>query len=73
MLLSDDGRVYSFLRRLDDVEGLVLGNFSGDRVTPGVPDADAWAGSELIVEGCGPGQGLTLEPWEGRVYARVRD
>ncbi len=71
MLLRDDERVYAFLRRLHDVEWLVLGNFSGDRVTPGVPDADAWAASELIVEGCGPAQGLTLEPWEGRVYARI--
>ena len=33
MLLEDDERVYAFTRRLDDVELLVLGNFSGERVT----------------------------------------
>ena len=30
MLLEDDERVYAFTRRLDDVELLVLGNFSGE-------------------------------------------
>ena len=66
MLLPDDERVYAFTRRLDDVELLVLGNFSGETVTRG--------------RRCGVGgrrgadrerRGLTLGPWEGRVLRRT--
>ena len=32
MLLPDDERVYAYVRALDGVELLVLGNFSGDEV-----------------------------------------
>jgi oligo-1,6-glucosidase len=66
MLLPDDERVYAFTRRLDDVELLVLGNFSGDTVTADV-DA-AWEQAEVLA---GDGAGLTLGPWEGRVLKRT--
>ena len=66
MLLSSDERVYAFTRRLGDSELLVLGNFSGDAVAAGVPDAERWAGAELIV-GEANGDPLALRPWEGRV------
>ena len=49
MLLPDDVRVYAFLRRLDDVELLVLGNFSATAVDADVPEAAAWTHSELLV------------------------
>jgi oligo-1,6-glucosidase len=70
MLLPDDDRVYAFTRRLDDVELLVLGNFSRDRIIVDLPDAEAWARTEVLV-GAAPAPGpLTLGPWEGRVHKR---
>jgi oligo-1,6-glucosidase len=74
MLLADDPNVYAFTRCLDDVELLVLGNFSNDvRATAqAIDDATAWATSELL--NCNypppPGPDLTLRPWEARVYRR---
>ena len=74
MLLPQDERVYAFLRRWEDVELLVLGNFSGDTVPAPVPDAEAWAAAEVVVgrvrvrdSGSAP---LVLGPWEGRVCRR---
>jgi oligo-1,6-glucosidase len=75
MLLPGDERVYAFTRRLGDVELLVLGNFSGDRVAVEPPDAPAWADAELLIATCAPAPGaaaaLGLEPWEGRVHRRT--
>ncbi|CAN5277179.1 alpha-glucosidase [soil metagenome] len=74
MLLPDDERVYAFTRRLAEVELLVLGNLSADLVTAAVPDAPAWAGSELISTNYPPpeeGAAFTLRPWEARVYRRI--
>ena len=65
MLLEDDQRVYAFTRRLGDVELLVLGNFSGDRVAV---ELDGWEGAEVVAGS--PGEGLALGPWEGRAYRR---
>jgi oligo-1,6-glucosidase len=73
MLLPDDERVFAFTRRYDDVELLVLANFSADAVTPEVPGAGAWEGAEVLV-GSWPGeppQGLRLRAWEARVYRRT--
>jgi oligo-1,6-glucosidase len=70
MLLPDDERVYAFTRRLDDVELLVLGNFSGEPVTPELPQGEGWSGAELLVGAPPPGGGLALGPWEGRVHRR---
>ncbi len=76
MLLEDDERVYAFTRRLDDVELLVIGNFSAQPVTCEVPDAGAWAAADVLI-GNGPsppaGAGeLRLGPWEARVHRRSR-
>jgi oligo-1,6-glucosidase len=74
MLLPHDERIYAFLRRLDDVELLVLGNFSAADTVVDLPDAAEWAGAELLVgtppepDSRGP---LVLRPWEGRVYKRT--
>ena len=63
MLLEEDERVYAFTRRCEDVELLVLGNFSGDEVTV---DLTGWEDAELLI-----GEpGGALRPWEGRVYRR---
>lgn len=74
MLLPDDPIVYAFTRRLDDVELLVLGNFSDRPSTTGqtITDADAWAGSELVNANYPPPTqpDLSLRPWESRVYRR---
>jgi oligo-1,6-glucosidase len=76
MLLPGDDRVYAFTRRLGDVELLVLGNFSGESMTAGLPDATTWATSDLVISNCPlPDAGrppLTLQPWEARVYRRTR-
>jgi oligo-1,6-glucosidase len=65
MLLGDDERVYAFTRRLDDVELLVLGNFSASPATPAI---DGWDDAEVLI---GEGSGVALGPWEGRVLKRV--
>jgi oligo-1,6-glucosidase len=65
MLLPEDERVYAFTRRLDDVELLVLGNFSGDPATPAI---DGWDDAEVLI---GDGAGVALGPWEGRMLRRT--
>ena len=74
MLLPDDERVYAFTRRLGDVELLVLGNLSDRTVTAAVPDAEAWAGAELLLANAPAADGppITLEPWATRVHRRTR-
>ena len=75
MLLPQDERVYAFTRTLDDVELLVLGNFSADDVTVDLPDAQAWAACPVLVgnvEGAPDGDRLVLRPWEARVHRRER-
>jgi oligo-1,6-glucosidase len=77
MLLPHDERIYAFLRRLDDVELLVMGNFGSETVSVELPDAEEWAAAELIlsnypdVEGGEPGRAV-LRPWEARVHRRLR-
>ncbi len=68
MLLPDDPVIYAFTRRLNDVELLVVGNFSGTDATADVP---GWAGAELLL-GNYPdaAQGSVLRPWEARVHRR---
>jgi oligo-1,6-glucosidase len=69
MLLEDDERVYAFTRRLDDVELLVVANFSAEPAAADVPDARRWAGAELLITNGDPAPaGLELGPWEARVY-----
>ena len=73
LLLPDDEQVYAFTRRLDGVELLVLGNFSGETVRADVPGAAAWAQAELLLSNAPPPDEdapLTLGPWEARVYKR---
>ena len=48
MLLPDDERVYAFTRRLDDVELLVLGNFSAEHGHAGRARR-TWAAAEVLV------------------------
>ncbi|MGZ4594624.1 MAG: glycoside hydrolase family 13 protein [Actinomycetes bacterium] len=75
MLLRDDPRIYAFTRRLDDVQLLVLGNFTGDPVVADVSDAAAWTTAELLVTNYPlsehPTDEMLLRPWETRVYRRV--
>ena len=69
MLLADDERVYAFTRRFEDVELLVVANFSGERAVAHVPDGERWAGAELVITNGDPAPaGLELGPWEARVY-----
>jgi oligo-1,6-glucosidase len=70
MLLPDDPVVYAFTRRLDDVELLVVANFSGARVRPEVPAYDAWLGTELLLGNVAGEPGPELAAWEARVHRR---
>ena len=66
MLLPDDERIYAFTRRLDDVELLVIANFSGEAATADVDPA--WLDAELVLGNLPDAPDLTLRPWEARVY-----
>jgi oligo-1,6-glucosidase len=73
MLLPEDEQVYAYTRRLGDVALLVVANLSGEPAKAEVPDADAWSEAELVLANLGAderGEGLTLAPWEARVYRR---
>ncbi|MDQ3617102.1 MAG: alpha-glucosidase [Actinomycetota bacterium] len=73
MLLPDDPLVYAFLRRLGQVELLVLANFSCDPWRVDLPDITSWLKSELLLTNVGRedgGAGVELAPWEARVYRR---
>jgi oligo-1,6-glucosidase len=74
MLLPGDAAIYAFTRRLDDVELLVLGNFSAETVTADVPSAPQWAQAQLLLGNYAPqddAPALVLRPWESRVYRRL--
>jgi oligo-1,6-glucosidase len=73
LLLPDDPSVYAFTRRLDEIELLVLGNFSSEDVFADVLEPDPWLGSELLLSNLDRGSGassMLLAPWEARVYRR---
>jgi oligo-1,6-glucosidase len=66
MLLEDDPRVYAFTRRLDDVELLVIANFSGEEARADVDEG--WLEAELVLGNLDDAPDLTLRPWEARIY-----
>ncbi|MFI5491465.1 alpha-glucosidase [Actinoplanes sp. NPDC051859] len=70
MLLPDHEQLYAFTRRHDDVELLVIGNFSGERVRADLPSAEAWAGAELVVSNAPAPTDFDLEPWQVVIYRR---
>ena len=72
LLLPEHPRIYAFTRRLDDVELLVLGNFSAnvEKVQrEGDFDPADWASAELVL-GNYPAGDWELRPWEARVYRK---
>ncbi len=77
MLLPDDPRVYAFLRAHEGETLLVVANFSSEDAPAEVPDAEGWAGEELLLgnleQGAAApaGPGIVLAPWEARVYRRT--
>lgn len=76
MLLPEDERIYAYTRSLDGTTMLVLGNFSDDEAPVEIDDADAWSASELVIGNYPaqePASGITLRPWETRVYLREGD
>jgi oligo-1,6-glucosidase len=78
MLLPNEERIYAFVRRLHDVELLVVGNFSSDTVTAELPESEEWSGSELVLSNyddvtAAPSGRIALRPWEARVHRRARE
>ena len=74
MLLPQDSQIYAFTRRLENVELLVLANFSHEIVDTDLPDADDWAASEVLLTNysqAGSEELLRLRPWEARVFRRT--
>ncbi|MBL0749451.1 alpha-glucosidase [Nocardioides baculatus] len=72
MLLPDDEVVYAFTRSLDDVELLVLANFSGRAVQPDL-DVTGWTDAEVLLDNVAPGSAAftgRLEPWQALVLRR---
>jgi oligo-1,6-glucosidase len=76
MLLPDHEHVYAFLRRLDDVELLVLGNFSPHTLDLDLPENGTWASSEVVIGNYPATDPLPphhiVRPWEARVHRRTR-
>ena len=74
MLLPDDPCVYAYTRRYEGTELLVIGNFSATPQPVPVPDAEAWATAEVVLEHGAPGGDaapITLGPWASRIYRRA--
>jgi oligo-1,6-glucosidase len=70
LLLPDDQRVYAYTRRLDEVEALVVGNWSGE---PAAVDLEDWMRGRLVLanDPAAGGRGdPVLGPWEVRVLVR---
>ena len=74
MLLPAHETVYAFTRAWEDDEMLVVANFAGEPTSVELPDAEGWAGAEVLLSNLetDPGVGWdgTLEPWEARVLRR---
>ncbi|SES45418.1 oligo-1,6-glucosidase [Pedococcus cremeus] len=80
MLLPDDPVVYAFTRSLEGTTLLVVANFGGTHHrVDGLPDAEEWAGAELVLGSYpesatapGPTDGsIVLRPWEARILRRT--
>jgi oligo-1,6-glucosidase len=75
MLLPEHEHVYAFLRRLGEVELLVLGSFSGEPLVMDLPDAAQWAAAPVLLSNLdvvpAPSEVLSLQPWEARVHRRA--
>jgi oligo-1,6-glucosidase len=75
LLAPDDPVVYAFLRRLGDVEWLVMANFSAETAGLDPPEPDRWTGAEVMLGNypeLAPDKGrLELRPWEAVVLSRA--
>ena len=74
MLLPQDPQIYAFTRRLEDIELLVLANFSHEIVEADLLNADDWAAAEELLTNysqTGSEDLLRLRPWEARVFRRT--
>ena len=74
MLLPDHESIYAYVRRLDDVELLVLANCSTAPVVVDLADAAEWRRGEILLQSGGladePEGQLVLGPWESRAVRR---
>ena len=74
-VLPDDPAVYAFVRRLDDVELLVVANCSSAPAAAALDDAVRWRGAEVLITNCtDPPEladgGIALQPWEAVAWRR---
>ena len=80
MHAAHDENVYAFVRRANDVQLLVLGNFSDEVSRVRIPDAAQWQTAEVLIsnyvaaaesdELAGAEDEIVLRPWEALVYRR---
>ena len=74
MLLPQNPHIYAFTRRLEDVELLVLANFSHGIVDADLPNQDDWAAAEVLLTNYSQTHSEELprlRPWEARVFRRM--
>ncbi len=75
--LRDDPDVYAYLRRLDDVELLVVANLSSHDVVAPIEQAQQWTDAEMLIGNIGDpaaptADGIELRPWEAVAWRRAR-
>lgn len=74
MLLPDDQKVFAYTRSYEGTTLLVLGNFSSEEVPVPIDEADEWSSADLVLGNYPPaegaGEGISLRPWETRVYRK---
>lgn len=75
LLLEDDESIFAYMRTHGTDQLLVVGNFSDNTVAVAIDEASDWS-REPVVIGNYPaetyGSGITLQPWEARVYRRTK-
>lgn len=73
LLLDEDEHIFAYTRTYADEQLLVVANFSDEPHAVEIVDADSWAAESLVIGNYpaeSSGAGLTLQPWEARVYRR---
>ena len=68
LLLAEDERVWAFTRTLAEHCLLVLANCSSTQATVAADELPELDGASVLLATHGDASGLTLQPWESRIY-----